>query len=318
MQIGQGEARHSWTPPCRYYRRSRPSLNKKGGAWPLTTLIPTTLRGQDQFAGFFHCHSTTTVESSWGRTAPGGCFQAKALDLLYCTLSRLARSDESQACLLLASHSFCEGQTAGTVPRQDSSTAWEHWRMNVTFLNAKDHQLFFTFYYGLSVFMETTAKEKERRRLFVLSGIQSAHWAVRRCKSPHRRSNHPPQGCAKASGNHPRLVIRDSFWQHLPWGFFGSHSKPSKQLENTKKPSWCGNAANTCTVSDSGESTSGKAPQIYLWYVGSPRPPWTWAVTREQKYDGLWVMRKTSKSPGSVLHTCRRWDWSDHIPPNCP
>ena len=147
---------------------------------------------------------------------PGGCFQAEALDLLRCTPGRLARRDESEASLLLASHSLCKSQTAGTVPCQDSSAAREHHRVNVTFLHAKDHQLFFPFYSVLSVFMETTAKEKERKRLFVLSGIQSAHRATGRCKRPHRRLIRFLHGCAKASGNGPRSVIRDSFWQHLP------------------------------------------------------------------------------------------------------
>lgn len=148
---------------------------------------------------------------------------------------------------------FAEARLLGLVSCQDSSAAQEHRRINVTFLHVKDHWLFFTFYSVWSLFMETMAKQKERKRLFVWSGIQSAHWDVGRCKSPHVRLIQLLHGCAKTSGNHPRPVIRDDFWQHLPGGCFWSHSKLRQHVENTKKPSPCSNVANTRTVSDSAE-----------------------------------------------------------------
>lgn len=117
---------------------------------------------------------------------------------------------------------------------------------HVTCLNAKDHQLFLTYDSVLSLFMETMPTEKERK--IVLSSIQSTHW---RC--PIGDWPHLLHGCAKASGNSPRSVIRDGFWQQLPWGCFRSHSKPRKHLKDTRKPSLCSNAANTCVVSDWGK-----------------------------------------------------------------
>lgn len=236
---------------------------------------------------------------------PGGCFQAKALDLLRCTAGCLARSDESQACLLLAGHSLCKSQTAGTVPCQDSSAARELHRIIVTFLHVKDHQLFFTYYSVLSVFMETTAKEKERKRLFVLSSIQSAHWAAGRCKSPHMRLIHLLHGCGKASGNRPRPVIRDSFWQHLSGGQFWSHSKPRKHSENTKKPSLCSNVANTCTVSHSGKShcIGGKALQWLFVVRRLPRAPINLGSNmRTEVWWGLSYARHLQESWISTAH----------------
>lgn len=64
----------------------------------------------------------------------------------------------------------------------------------------------------------------------------------------------------------PGYVIKDSFWRHLPWGCFWSHNKPRKHLENTKKPSLCGNAANTCTVLSLWGKPQHQWKSPYLWY----------------------------------------------------
>lgn len=179
VQIGQrqGKARHSADIPMSLLYGIKSQFKQKVRSFWIgfydihpTNHTKTRFSCRQMPLHFFTAIQSRLCGKQRGKgQLPGGCFQAEALDLLCCTPSHLPRSDEREACLLLASHSLCNSRTAGNVPCQDSSAAWEHHRINVTFLHVKDHQLFFTFYSVLHVFIATMAKEKERDYLFCLA-----------------------------------------------------------------------------------------------------------------------------------------------------
>lgn len=121
---------------------------------------------------FFTAIRLATLQRAEGEgRLPEGRVQPEALDLLCFTPGCLEAAMKAKHVCFLPVTAFAEARLLGLVSCQDSSAAWEHRRINVTFLHVKDHRLLFTLYSVWSLFMETMAKEEERKRL---SGLASS------------------------------------------------------------------------------------------------------------------------------------------------